>query len=237
LNESAVAVQMAEAPSESVMEAIASCCAYIRAHPIAGCVSVVPAYTTVTFYFDRYADGSARGLTVKAMTARVEERLREWAASEADREKAGFPPDAPAAQGQAARRKARVIDIPVRYGGADGPDLTEVAEHCGLTPEEVVRIHCSALYTVHMIGFMPGFPYLGGLDPRIAAPRKAEPRMRVPAGSVGIAGRQTGIYPLESPGGWQLIGRTDIRLFDPRRDPPALLRIGDRVRFVEVAGP
>jgi KipI family sensor histidine kinase inhibitor len=88
-----------------------------------------------------------------------------------------------------------------------------------------------------MIGFMPGFPYLGGLDPRIAAPRKAEPRMRVPAGSVGIAGRQTGIYPLESPGGWQLIGRTDIRLFDPRRDPPALLRIGDRVRFVEVAGP
>jgi inhibitor of KinA len=222
LNEYSIAVQMADAPSESALRAIASCCAYIRANPIAGCICVVPAYTTITFYFERCADGPARVPTVNAMMARVERRLREWTASWAD---LAVPP--------LEERESRVVDIPVRYGGEDGPDLLEVAEYCGLTPEEVIRIHTSTLYPVHMIGFIPGFPYLGGLSPRIAAPRKAEPRMRVPAGSVGIAGNQTGIYPLESPGGWQLIGRTDTVLFDPHRDPPSLLKIGDRVRFVE----
>jgi inhibitor of KinA len=126
---------------------------------------------------------------------------------------------------------ARTVRLPVAYGGAFGPDLEALARHCGLAPEEVVRLHSNALYTVYMIGFTPGFPYLGGLPPELATPRLATPRTRVPAGSVGIAGTQTGVYPLESPGGWRLIGRTPTPLFDPNRNPPALLRAGDRLRF------
>lgn len=128
--------------------------------------------------------------------------------------------------------EAREILIPVRYGGADGPDLDEVARHHGLAPDEVIAIHAGATYLVHMIGFVPGFPYLGGLDPRIATPRRATPRTSVPAGSVGIGGAQTGVYSIASPGGWHLIGRTDVTLFDPARAEPSLLRVGDRVRFV-----
>ncbi|MDE2483412.1 MAG: 5-oxoprolinase subunit PxpB [bacterium] len=127
---------------------------------------------------------------------------------------------------------ARTIEIPVRYGGEDGPDLAAVAAHCGMSEAEVIRLHASAEYVVFFLGFQPGFAYLGGLDPRLATPRRATPRTVVPAGSVGIAGLQTGIYPQRAPGGWQLIGRTETRLFDWRSDPPALLRAGDRVRFV-----
>lgn len=126
----------------------------------------------------------------------------------------------------------REIRIPVRYGGTDGPDLEEVARHHGLAPEDVIAIHTAGSYLVHMIGFVPGFPYLGGLDPRIATPRRATPRTNVPAGSVGIGGAQTGVYPIASPGGWHLIGRTDVTLFDAARAEPSLLRVGDRVRFV-----
>jgi KipI family sensor histidine kinase inhibitor len=100
-----------------------------------------------------------------------------------------------------------------------------------MTADEVVRRHAAGDYVVHMVGFLPGFAYLGGLDPRLATPRRATPRTVVPAGSVGIGGQQTGVYPMDSPGGWHLIGRTELRLFDPRRDPPTLLRAGDRVRF------
>lgn len=127
----------------------------------------------------------------------------------------------------------RTVEIPVRYGGEDGPDLEEVARHCGLEPGEVVRRHAGGAYRVHFLGFAPGFPYLGGLDPTLATPRRDAPRTRVPAGSVGIAGGQTGIYPLESPGGWRLIGRTPLVLFDPGRMEPCLLRPGDLLRFVE----
>jgi KipI family sensor histidine kinase inhibitor len=126
-------------------------------------------------------------------------------------------------------------EIPVRYGGDDGPDLEAVASHAGLSADEVVARHCAPVYRVAMIGFLPGFPYLRGLDPALAVPRLPEPRRTVPAGSVGIGGSQTGIYPLASPGGWRLIGRTDLRLFDPRREPPALLAAGDRVRFVPIS--
>jgi KipI family sensor histidine kinase inhibitor len=131
----------------------------------------------------------------------------------------------------------RCVEIPVRYGGEDGPDLARVAEHAGLRPADVVRRHAAGEYIVAMLGFAPGFPYLLGLDPQLATPRLATPRTRVPAGSVAIGGGQTGLYPRTSPGGWNLIGRTDLALFDPRREPPALLAPGDRVRFVVVAGP
>ncbi len=128
----------------------------------------------------------------------------------------------------------RLIEIPVRYGGEFGPDLAEVARHTGLSPERVVELHSSAEYLVYFLGFSPGFPYLGGMPPELATPRLPAPRRRVPAGSVAIGGAQTGIYPLESPGGWRLIGRTPLRLFDAAAEPPALLAIGDRVRFVPV---
>jgi KipI family sensor histidine kinase inhibitor len=123
------------------------------------------------------------------------------------------------------------IEIPVRYGGADGPDLAALAEHTGLSVDEVVKRHTQAEYIVFFLGFQPGFAYLGGLDPALAMPRRAEPRLAVPAGSVGIGGVQTGIYPAASPGGWQLLGRTELKLFDPARNPPTLMQPGDRVRF------
>jgi KipI family sensor histidine kinase inhibitor len=132
------------------------------------------------------------------------------------------------------REPGRTVEIPVTYGGAAGPDLADVAAFAGLKEGQVVELHASGDYTVFMLGFMPGFPYLGGLPQRIATPRLDTPRTLVPAGSVGIAGAQTGIYPSESPGGWRLIGRTPVTLFDPRRSPPALLEAGDRVRFVPV---
>lgn len=124
------------------------------------------------------------------------------------------------------------VEIPVRY---DGEDLPEVARLTGLDAEEVVRRHTAPEYTVAFLGFSPGFPYLVGLDPALEVPRRDTPRTSIPAGSVGLAGGQTGIYPTASPGGWQLIGRTEVTLFDPDRDPPALLGPGSRLRFT-VAG-
>jgi KipI family sensor histidine kinase inhibitor len=124
------------------------------------------------------------------------------------------------------------IEIAVRYGGADGPDLDELAALHDLRPADVVELHAGASYRVLFLGFAPGFAYLGGLPTQIVTPRKATPRPRVPAGSVGIAGEQTGVYPLAMPGGWQLIGRTDARLWDVTLPSPAVLGPGDRVRFV-----
>ena len=125
----------------------------------------------------------------------------------------------------------RTIEIPVVYGGKDGPDLKAVARHTGLSVDELIARHSGGEYVVYFIGFMPGFAYMGGLAPELATPRHAEPRMSIPAGSVGIGGEQTGIYPMASPGGWQLLGRTSLPLFDPTQDQPTLLRPGDRVRF------
>jgi 5-oxoprolinase (ATP-hydrolysing) subunit B len=127
--------------------------------------------------------------------------------------------------------QAREIEIPVHYGGAFGPDLDALAAHAGLPAREVVQRHAQADYVVFFLGFQPGFAYLGGLDDALHMPRRAQPRLEVPAGSVGIGGAQTGIYPATSPGGWQLIGRTMLPLFDPARTPPTLLQPGDRVRF------
>ncbi len=126
----------------------------------------------------------------------------------------------------------RTVEIPVRYGGEFGPDLGDVAAHCGLSPEEVIALHSGTDYLVYFLGFSPGFPYLGGMPQQIAAPRLGTPRRQVPAGSVAIGGSQTGVYPVASPGGWRIIGRTPLKLFDPAQDPPALLRMGDHVRFV-----
>ncbi|AOY02253.1 allophanate hydrolase [Jeongeupia sp. USM3] len=127
------------------------------------------------------------------------------------------------------------VEIPVVYGGEAGPDLDAVAEHAGLSASATIECHAAAEYTVYCLGFLPGFAYLGGLDPRLACPRRASPRIAVPAGSVAIGGAQTAVYPLASPGGWQLIGHTDAALFDPYRETPGLLSPGDTVVFVPVA--
>ena len=147
----------------------------------------------------------------------VEELVRQRAAGAADRES-----------------EPRLVEIPVRYGGEEGPDLEDVARHAGMAAEAVVKLHASAVYTVYFVGFATCFPYLGGLPEALATPRLAAPRRLVPAGSVAIGGSQAGIYPLASPGGWRVIGRTDLRLFDPACEPPGLLRMDDRVRFVPV---
>ncbi len=128
----------------------------------------------------------------------------------------------------------KIIEIPVCYGGEYGPDLDNIAKLAGLTPQEVVDMHCSKDYLIYMLGFLPGFSYLGGLDERIHTPRLANPRIRIPAGSVGIGGSQTGIYPLDSPGGWQLLGMTPVKTYDPQRDEPILFEAGDYIRFVPV---
>ena len=128
----------------------------------------------------------------------------------------------------------RVVSVPTLYGGEYGPDLEFVAENAGLMTDEVVEIHSGSDYLVYMMGFTPAFPYLGGMSEKIATPRLSTPRASIPAGSVGIAEGQTGVYPVESPGGWRLIGRTPVRFFDPRRDPPVAVDSGDFVRFVPV---
>ena len=178
--------------------------AAIAAGRFDGVRDVVPTYRSVAVHFD-------------PLTTDVG-RLRESMARAA-----ATPP---------AARKGSLIEVPVNYGGEDGPDLEEVAAFARLTPGDVIDRHCASEYHVFMLGFLPGFAYMGSVDERIAAPRKATPRTRIPAGSVGIAGRQTGIYPRPSPGGWQLIGRTSLQVFDAAREPASLFAAGDRVRFV-----
>ena len=129
-------------------------------------------------------------------------------------------------------RSAPLYRIPVAYGGEDGPDLERVAEHAGMDADRLIEIHSGGAYQVYMLGFLPGFPYLGGMDQSIACPRLETPRVKVPAGSVGIAESQTGVYPADSPGGWNLIGKTPVPLFDPAKDPPAAIEPGSFVQFV-----
>ena len=171
-----------------------------------GWIESVPAFTTVTLLYDPLRTSYER------LAAALEPLLEEP------------PMDSEASE-------PRTIDIPVHYGGEFGPDLAFVAAHNGLDEKDVVDIHSASEYLVYMIGFAPGFPYLGGMSSRISVPRRDSPRSSIPAGTVCIAGRQTGIYPFESPGGWQLIGRTPLRLFRAEDDPPSLLEAGDRVRF------
>ena len=130
--------------------------------------------------------------------------------------------------------ETRLVEIPVRYGGDWGPDLARVAELCGLSEEAVVELHAATTFTVYFLGFVPGFAYMGSLPPALAVPRLEQPRKRVPEGSVAIANDHTAVYPIATPGGWRLIGRTEVTLFDPARENLSLLHMGDRVRFIPV---
>ena len=129
---------------------------------------------------------------------------------------------------------SQVLEVPVLYGGEMGPDLDFVAQHSGKTPEEVIQIHTSTEYLIYMLGFTPGFTYLGGMSEEIATPRLKQPRVKIPAGSVGIAGAQTGVYPIDSPGGWQLIGRTPVRMYDAGREIPILPKAGEYIKFYPI---
>lgn len=137
--------------------------------------------------------------------------------------------------GGAAPAERKLIEIPVCYGGDFAPDIERVSRHTSLSGEEIIRLHSSPVYHVFMLGFSPGFPYLGGMDPKLETPRLDNPRTSIPAGSVGIAGKQTGVYPLQTPGGWNLIGRTPLRLFDPAREDPFLVGAGMQIRFVPIS--
>ena len=216
LGDRSVVVHCGEALDEATFGRVQAVRARIEGDTPAGTTDVVAGFTSVALHFDpllvRRGDGV---LPTAAMTATVAALVAHLDAA----------PPVP----------GRTFEIPVCYEGEMAPDLEEVARRAGLAADEVIAIHSAAEYAVRVVGFLPGFPYLGGLDPRLVTPRRDTPRKRVPAGSVGIGGAQTGIYPLESPGGWNIIGRTDARLFVPQRTPPALLAVGDRVRFRPVS--
>lgn len=208
LGEQALIVELGDRIDPLIHRKVLSFCKWLKQQKIKGVIEWVPSYTGVTIHYDPIA------LSPLQLQKKLSRFSDEYVEEQAD--------------------VTRVIGIPVCYGGEFGPDLKEVADYHQIGTEEVIRIHSIGSYLVYMIGFVPGFAYLGGMSPRIAMPRRDSPRPKIPAGSVGIAGEQTGVYPLEVPGGWRIIGRTPLPLFLPKKHPPALLRTGDVVQFVPI---
>lgn len=203
--DAALIVQFAERIDPEINARAIAMAEALRALPLPGLLDVVPTFRSVAIYFD----------PLQTERDRLVERLRALASVEP----------------QPVREAEALIRIPVRYGGEFGPDLADVAQFASASESDVVALHTSVTYRVFMLGFLPGFAYLGTVDARIAAPRRATPRTNVPAGSVAIAGSQTGIYPSDTPGGWQIVGRTPVKLFDLARPEPCLLKAGDTVQF------
>lgn len=198
---------------------------WLETHRFPGLLDIIVAYSSVTVFYDPAVLRAARVTEGRTAAAWVEELLmRGWEACAN-----GHPADAPEAS-----RGGHSFRIPVCYEGEYAPDLEQVARDRGLSTREVIELHCTGIYRVYMIGFLPGFPYLGPIDERLEIPRKMRPGP-VMAGGVGIAGRQTGIYPVNSPGGWWIIGRTPVKLFDPALDPPVRLQAGDHVEFYPIS--
>lgn len=220
LSDSALVIQVGEGINEEIHKKIKYIVNLLEKHPFEGFVEAVPAYNSVTVYYntiDVYFSNLENGVTLpyENVKTKILSLMNQSHIAETVQD--------------------RVVKIPVFYGGEMGPDLEFVAAYHGLTPNEVIAIHSSVKYLVYMLGFAPGFPFMGGMDKQIATPRKETPRLAIPPGSVGIAGNQTGIYPLETPGGWQIIGRTPSRLFLPEQSPPTLLQPGDRIQFVPIS--
>lgn len=214
LGDLALEIELGETIDEPTHRRVQAAWRALAAAPLPGVIEIVPAYTTVTVFYDPLLAGRAgapENNLLDWLTVQVSERLKN-------------PP-------KMEKFKGRTVEVPVCYEGEFGPDLGLVAKQAKLSPEEVIKRHGKPEYLVYLIGFAPGFPYLGGLPKELETPRQARPRMVVPPGSVGIGGRQTGIYPSATPGGWNLIGRTPLKLFRPAEDPPVLLRAGDRVKF------
>src|SRR5574341_284492 len=206
LGDSALLVKFGDEIDPIINQRVHALDTLLHARQVAGVIETAPAYATLLVHYDPLVLTYAQ--------------VAEGVSAEMDRVESD------------AARKPRRIEVPVRYGGEHAPDLDFVAAHHHISAQEVVRLHASRDYIVYLMGFTPGFAYMGKLDDAIATPRLETPRTRVEAGSVGIAGAQTGIYPIDSPGGWRLIGWTSTRLFDLRSDPPFLFSPGDTVRFV-----
>ncbi len=219
LGDSALIIRVREgfedAPDETI-EAVLRVQRCLENAQLPGVVETAPAYTTVAMFYNPtrvVASGARPNEIVDWLAERMRQVLSD--ANVFQDEKIG----------------ARLVEIPVCYNREFAPDLDEVAKRAGLVAQEVIDLHSKGEYCVTCIGFTPGFPYLTGLPDKLATPRRALPRKEIPAGSVGIGGNQTGIYPIKSPGGWNVIGRTPLKLFDPAKTPPTLLRAGDAVRF------
>ncbi len=209
----AITVSFGDEINQELHEEIISLTKLLDLEPFPGMIEAVPSFTAVTIYYSPF-DVKRKYLNLSIyedVVMQIKQKLQSKKVSRND------PPT--------------IITIPVCYGGEYGPDLTEVARYHKLSESDVIRLHSNHEYVVYMVGFTPGFPYLGGMSERLATPRKQTPRVAIPAGSVGIGGRQTGIYPLESPGGWQIIGRTPLQLFNYNKNEPTLLKAGDIVRF------
>ena len=205
VGDTGVLVEYGDAIDPEINRKVRIMTAAVDSDPPPGILEVVPTYRSLLMVYDPTQTDPRK--LARALEA-LEERL----------DRIEIPPP-------------RTVEIPVLYGGEMGPDIEFVAEHTGLTVDEVVRRHSEPSYQIYMIGFTPGFAFLGGLPDELATPRLPTPRTAVPAGSVGIANNQTGMYPVASPGGWQLIGRTPLKLFDPRREKPFLYEAGDLIQF------
>jgi len=210
--------QFADAPEETLDEVLRVFQLLQRA-AIPGVIELAPAYTSVAVFFDPVAVLESKS-KANRLSDELATRIRDAIGRASRRHRR-----------RTARSVSRSIEIPVCYDAEFGFDLDRVAEHTTLSPREIIDLHSTGEYRVACIGFVPGFTFLTGLAKNLATPRRDVPRTEIPPGSVGIGGAQTGIYPLRSPGGWNLIGRTPLKLFDPSKNPPTLLHPGDRVRF------
>jgi len=222
LGDSALIVRVVDdfaADPQASLKAVLAALRSLEAAAIPGVTELAPAYSTVGVFFDvaEIARAAPESEPCDWLKTRIESALKEWSAE------------------SAGAIETRLIEIPVCYDREFAPDLDDVARTAGLNADEVVERHSSALYRVACVGFIAGFPFLSGLPSELAAPRRSVPRKEVPAGSVGIGGAQTGVYPRISPGGWNLIGRTPMRLFDVQHYPPTILQAGDRVRFRNIS--
>ncbi|MBD3747858.1 MAG: 5-oxoprolinase subunit PxpB [Sphingobacteriales bacterium] len=219
ISEKAISIVFGNQISEAIRQQISRLNRLILANPFLGLLNAIPAYTTLTLFFEPsilLKDTSLKGSTCSEKITFYLAQLENLNQNEAE-------------------NKSRIIKIPICYEEVFGLDLAELSSIHQLSKEEIIQLHTEAAYPVYMIGFVPGFPYLGGLNPVLNSPRKASPRKVIPAGSVGIAGMQTGIYPLATPGGWQIIGRTPLKLFDAYRQQPSLLKAGDVVKFEPIS--
>ena len=209
VGDSSVLVEFGKEISPEINARIATMVKLVKVQQIEGIVDMIPSFCALLINYD------SRVITYAKLKKRLADVLKIDAKAE--------------------NVASQVFEIPVCYGGQYGPDMTNLKEHAGLSEEEIIAIHSGSDYLIYMLGFLPGFPYLGGLDERIHIPRLASPRIKIPAGSVGIGGAQTGIYPLDSPGGWQLLGQTPVKTYDPERETPILFEAGDYIRFVPVS--
>ncbi|NCD69043.1 5-oxoprolinase subunit PxpB [Mucilaginibacter agri] len=217
LSEQSVTLEFGHEISEELHHQISSFDRLIHSNTFAGFKTTVPAYSTLSIFYD-ILEVSQSDMPGEDCFTKVSNYLHQLQSEQLTQ------PNTP-------NNSITNITIPTCYGGEYGEDIAEVAQLNNLSIDEVISLHSTAIYKVYMIGFVPGFAYLGGMDQRLATPRKPSPRKAIPAGSVGIAGEQTGIYPLETPGGWQLLGRTPIKLFDANKAQPSLLKAGDQVKF------